>query len=217
MTGKIAVDFIVFDLVGTLVDSLEATWAAANHTCRQLGLPEFAPAEIARMTGGGEKNLVKAFLGPAHQAHLEQALQLYLDYYSHHAGAMSRVYPGVLETLGHFREKMLAVLSNLLVRITRQMLESLGLAPFFTAIRGGDSYQALKPSPEPLQLLMQELGAVPARTVMVGDRPGDILVGQGAGAHTVAVTYGYGDPAQLEAVRPDRFIHHIGELQNLLS
>jgi phosphoglycolate phosphatase len=216
MAAPIAVDLIVFDLVGTLIDSFEATAAAANYTCRSLGLPEHSLAEISRMTGGGEKKLVRAFLGPDHQGRLDQALSLYLDYYSRHGGAMSRVYPGVVATLKHFRGKKLAVLSNLLERITRQLLEGVGLRGYFTVIRGGDSYQVMKPAPEALILLMQELEASPGRTLMLGDRPGDIQVGRGAGAHTVAVAYGYGDPAALAASVPDNIIQAITDLTQLV-
>lgn len=210
------VDLIVFDLDGTLADSLPDLAAAANFACRSLGLPEHPLGVIQGMIGGGEGNFVRRFLGPENQQHFHQALTRYLDYYSRHLGDQTHLYPGVQEILAHFSGKKLAVLSNKLHRLTEKVLQVLGLRPFLVAVRGGGTDLALKPSPEALTALMGELGVEPSRTLMVGDKPADVLAGQGAGAHTAAVTYGYGDPASLAALAPEFLVSHIAELKNLL-
>jgi HAD superfamily hydrolase (TIGR01549 family) len=122
----------------------------------------------------------------------------------------------VLETLKHFAAKKLAVLSNKHQRLTEKVLEVLGIRPFFAAVRGGGTDLDLKPSPQPLTALLQEMGVAPARTLMVGDKPADVLAGKGAGAHTLGVTYGYGDPAALSAAAPEVLVSHLAELKNLL-
>jgi phosphoglycolate phosphatase len=214
---KFSVDLIVFDLDGTLADSLPDLTAAVNFTCRTLGLPEHSPQDIMKMIGGGERNLVRRFLGPDYQELFDQALALYIDRYSEHAGDATRLYPGVPETLAQLAEKRLAVLSNKMEMLTRQVLEALGVARFFAAMKGGDSYPAMKPSPEPLRALIRELGAAPGRTLMVGDKPADVLTGREAGAHTVAVTYGYGELEALTAAGPELLLPELTALPHYLA
>ncbi len=210
-------DLIVFDLDGTLVDSLPDLAAAANHALSRLGLPEQPPEAHKKMIGAGEKNYVRRFLGPEHQDLFDRALALYLEYYSRHLGDQSRVYPGVTETLTNLRPFKMAVLSNKRADLTRQVVEIMGLTGFFQAVRGGDSYGVLKPSPKGLISLIKELVSKPARSFMVGDKPEDVLAGQGAGARTVALTSGYGEPDALAALAPDYTCSSFSQLADLFK
>jgi phosphoglycolate phosphatase len=212
-----AIDAIVFDLDGTLVDSLPDLAAAANRALRQLGLPEQPLAAHQKMIGAGEKNYVRRFLGPDHQELFDQALTLYLEYYSQHLGDQSRVYPGVMATLSRLASWKKAVLSNKREDLSREVVEVMGLASFFQAVRGGDSFGVLKPSPEGLSALLKELGSDPNRTFMVGDKPEDVLAGRGAGAHTVALTCGYGDPEALAGATPDFMLNSFSKLADIFS
>jgi phosphoglycolate phosphatase len=214
---KIAVDFIVFDLDGTLADTLPDLTAAANFACRTLRLPEHPPEAIRGMIGGGERKLIERVVGPAHQGLVDEGLKLYLEHYTRHNGDLTRLYPGVAETLPRLGGKKLAVLSNKLQRLTQQTLEALNLAQFFVAIRGGGSHLPLKPAPDPLAALLAELGAEPRRTLMVGDKIADIRTGRGAGAYTAAVTYGYGDLDSLSAASPDLLLARFSQLPEVLA
>jgi phosphoglycolate phosphatase len=218
MRGIIPADLIVFDLDGTLVDSLADLAAAANHACRALGLPEHPAAAIQQMIGGGEKTFVRRFIGEEHQDLFEEALGLYLSHYAAHCGDHTRPYPGVKETLATLAAaKRLAVLSNKMERLSRRVVQLMGLAPFFAAVKGGDSYGALKPAPAGLAALIKELGAYPEYTLMVGDKPADILTGRSAGARTLAVTYGYSDAASLQAAGPEAMIGAFPQIQDVLG
>jgi phosphoglycolate phosphatase len=212
-----ALDLIVFDLDGTLVDSLPDLAAAANHALQHLGLPVQSLAAHQKMIGAGEKNYVRRFLGPDHQHLFDQALRLYLEQYSGHLGDHSRVYPGVVETLTRLAPMKMAVLSNKREDLCRQVVEVMGLGGFFQMVRGGDSYGVLKPSPEGLSALIKELGSSPARTLMVGDKPEDVLTGRGAGARTAALTCGYGDPDAITAASPDFIFSSFSQLTDLFS
>jgi len=217
LAGKIAVDLIVFDLDGTLADTLLDLAAAANFACRRLGLPEHSPEAIRGMIGGGERKLIERLVGPAAQDRVEECLKLYLDHYTRHNGELTRLYPGVVKTLAHLAGKNLAVLSNKLERLTQQALAAIDLARFFVAVRGGGEGIPLKPAPDQLLALTADLGVRPARTLMVGDKPADIRAGQGAGACTAAVTYGYGDPDSLRAASPDFLLQRFSQLPGILA
>jgi phosphoglycolate phosphatase len=217
MVQKIAVDLIVFDLDGTLADTLPDLTVAANYACRRLGLPEHSPEAVRGMIGGEERKLIERLVGPAHQDRVEECLKLYLDHYTRHNGELTRVYPGVEEPLRRLAGKKLAVLSNKLQRLTQQTLEAVGLARFFTAIRGGGADLPLKPAPDPLLALTVELTVGPSRTLMVGDKTADILTGRGAGAFTAAVTYGYGDLNSLTAASPDFLLQRLNQLLDILA
>jgi phosphoglycolate phosphatase len=217
VTEKIAVDLIVFDLDGTLADTLLDLTAAANFACRRLGLPEHPPEAVRQMIGGGERKLIERVVGPDHQDRVDECLQLYLEHYTRHNGDLTRVYPGVAETLERLATKQLAVLSNKLQRLTQQTLEVIGLAKFFTVIRGGGSQLPLKPAPDPLMALLSDLGVEPHRSLMVGDKPADILTGREAKSFTAAVTYGYGDLDSLTAASPDFLLPQFSRLPDILA
>ena len=212
-----AIDLIVFDLDGTLVDSVPDLAAAANYALRRLGLPEQTVEAHKRMIGAGEKNFVRRFLGPGHQNLYDQALALYLEHYSQHLGDQTRVYPGVMETLKRLTPVKKAVLSNKREDLAQQVVEIMGLSDFFQAVRGGNSFGVLKPSGEGLSALIKEQGSDPVRAFMVGDKPEDILAGKGAGARTVALTCGYAEPEVIAAAKPDFTLNSFSQLTDLLG
>jgi phosphoglycolate phosphatase len=217
MTSKIAVDLIVFDLDGTLADTLPDLTAAANFACRRLGLPQHSPEAVRGMIGGGERKLIERMVGPDHQDRVEECLELYLDHYTRHNGELTRLYPGVPETLALMSGKKLAVLSNKLQRLTRQTLEAIDIARFFAAIRGGGAGLPLKPEPAALLSLAADLGVGPSRSLMVGDKLADIQAGRAAGAFTAAVAYGYGDLDALTAASPDFLLTRLSQLPGILA
>jgi phosphoglycolate phosphatase len=214
---KIVVDLIVFDLDGTLADTLPDVTAAANHASEQLGLPVHVPSTIRASMGGGERKLIERLLGLEHQGRVDDCLKLYLDYYSRHNGELAHLYPGVVSTLERLAGKRLTVLSNKLARLARQTLEAIGIARFFMVIRGGGEGIPLKPAPDQLQALMADMGMKPERTLMVGDKPADIKAGRAAGAFTAALTSGYGDADALAAASPDFLLPRFSQLPYILA
>jgi phosphoglycolate phosphatase len=217
LTSKANVDLIVFDLDGTLADSLPDLTNAANYACGQLGLPEHPAEAVKSMIGGGELKFMERLVGPGNQQYVEECLRLYLDYYTRHCGDLTRLYPGVPETLERLAARKLAVLSNKLQRLTEKTLRVLGVASYFTAMWGGGAKRPLKPSPEPLRALIREVGVEPGRTLMVGDKTADIVSGREAGAFTAAVTYGYGERAALTSASPDFLLEEFSQLLEIID
>jgi len=185
---------VLFDLDGTLVDSLEDLTDAVNHMLAGFGRTALPSASVRLLVGRGARNLVQRALGTQSPDHIEQGLKLFVAFNSAHIADKSRLYPGardMLKTLATngFR---LAVISNKQEALSRLILETLGIADCFEAICGGDSFPEMKPSPLPLLRIMERFGVSPAETVMVGDSINDIQAGKQAGITTIGCAWGYG-------------------------
>ncbi len=192
------IKLIIFDLDGTLVDSLDDLTDATNFMLRRFGRQELAGREVRLLVGQGAKRLVERALPDASPDEVEQGIRLFLEYNEAHIADKTRLYPGVKETLSRLGAgRLLAVVSNKQSTHCRKLLEVLGISGHFAAVLGADSCTQRKPSPEPLLKLMTVCGVSAAETVMIGDSENDILAGKGAGAMTVGCTYGYGDLSEL--------------------
>lgn len=231
---------ILFDLDGTLVDSLRDLHAGVNHALGVLDRPPHDLERIRQFIGNGVRALLaRSLLGPeevpdgasdevrqdcltrhverARQqdaSRFERALEAFDEHYSAHCTRFTRPYPGVVEMLEELRARSLplAVVSNKPERFTRQVLEDLELASYFDHVVGGDTTPHPKPHPAPVENAVLRLELEPARTLMVGDSPPDLLSGRRAGCRIVAVTYGFTSPERLASYEPDLTIDHPSEL-----
>jgi phosphoglycolate phosphatase len=203
---------VVFDLDGTLVDTLTDITIAVNRMLRDLSLPPRPEAEVRRLIGHGVEELIGRIVGEEEGPLLDRALELFLDYRAREGARRCRLYPGVRETLENLRDLKIAVVSNGRKMLVDLVLEAVGIADYFQAALGGDSVRCRKPSPCPLLQLTKELGVTAPRTLMVGDMIVDIRTGKAAGITTCAVTYGFGEREDLRAAGADYLIDEIAEL-----
>ncbi len=186
---------LVFDLDGTLIDSRRDLVEAVNATLLQFSLPSQHEDRIASYIGDGAGMLVQRALAAAgaDASLAPAALETFLAYYRDHKLDHTRVYPGVIEQLGIFQQQLpakMAVLTNKPVRPSIEICEALGLAPFFFAVYGGNSFATKKPDPEGLHRLMAEAGVTAAETVMIGDSEVDIRAANAAGTWSVGCRFG---------------------------
>ena len=190
---------IIFDLDGTLTDSLADLTAATNRMRCRFGRAELSPEQVRQLVGQGSRNLVERALPGASAEEIEQGLGVFLAYNDAHIADKTRLYPGVAETLAALqgRGKQLAVISNKNVALCRKLLAVLRADGYFAAILGADSLPFRKPSPEPVMKLLADFGVSPQQAMMVGDSINDIAAGHGAGVVTVGCSYGYGDAIEL--------------------
>ena len=207
---------LVFDLDGTLIDSAQDLCNSVNATLAQFGRPILADETVAGYIGNGALMLVRrAFIqDDGHEpdeATIQKAYAFFLDYYREHKLDYTCAYEGVLEALAALRavheqpgtpRRAMAVLTNKPVRPARAICEALGLAPYFLNIYGGNSFNTKKPDPEGLFVLMQEAGARPEETVVIGDSQVDVQTARNAGAWSIGCTFGLA-PGSLEAIPPD--------------
>jgi phosphoglycolate phosphatase len=185
---------IVFDLDGTLIDSRQDLADALNQLILELGGTPLPVEAIALMVGEGAPVLVRRALDMAAlDADPLEALGRFLNIYEACQLVHTRPYAGTMEMLAALAGRYhLAVLTNKPSAATRQILDGLGLAPWFADVVGGDSPFQRKPDPAALLHLIAQAHATPATTMMVGDSAIDLETARRAKAKVCLARYGFG-------------------------
>ncbi len=189
---------ILFDLDGTLVDSLPALTASLNAILREDGRRPLDTAEVRLMVGDGIKTLIaRAYAATGPQAPgnaaLDALVQRFLAHYDPDPTAGCSTFPHVPEILtGLFGMGFkLGLVTNKLLSPTRSILRHFTLEPVLNVVVGGDSTPHMKPHPEPFLHAADLLEISPERVIMVGDSINDVEGAHRAGMRAIAVGYGY--------------------------
>jgi phosphoglycolate phosphatase len=199
----------VFDLDGTLVDSVDDLHASVNHALAAVGLPPRSRDEVRGFVGEGARVLLARAVAPRGDL-LEPALAAWRPHYAAHCLDRTVAYPGIPALLAG-AGRVLAVLTNKPGAMARRILDGLGLLPRFAAVVGGDEAPR-KPDPAGLLGIMARAGATPAETVFVGDSRHDVETARAAGVELVAVTWGLTSRADLAAAGATRLVDRAEEL-----
>jgi phosphoglycolate phosphatase len=211
-------DLLIFDLDGTLVDSKLDLAQAVNATRSHMGMSPLDHERVYSYVGNGAPVLIRRAMGAqATELEVQEALEFFLEYYREHYLDYTTLYPGVREALDRLRAggKRMAVLTNKPVRISRAILEGLGVAGHFFQIYGGNSFDLKKPDPVGVAALMKETGIPADRCLMIGDSSVDIQTARNAGVASCGVTYGFA-PETLADPAPDRVVDRMEELADWL-
>jgi phosphoglycolate phosphatase len=207
-------DLLIFDLDGTLIDSRLDLANAVNATRTHMGMVPLSNERVYSYVGNGAPVLVHRAMGDqAAEAELQEALEFFLEYYRDHDLDNTTLYPGVKEALDslHAAGKKMAVLTNKPVRMSRHIVEGLGVGPCFFQVYGGNSFDFKKPNPIGIEALMREAGVDRAATLMVGDSSVDIQTARNAGVPCCGVTYGF-QPESLADPAPDILVDRMEQL-----
>jgi phosphoglycolate phosphatase len=212
-----AVRALIFDLDGTLIDSKRDLIHSVNAMLQEMRRPQLAAETISGYIGHGAPQLVaRALGGTATAEELKQGLQYFLGYYEEHKMDNTCAYPGVQETLEQLRHVPMAVLTNKPARISVRILNALGLADYFRAIYGGNSFGTKKPDPLGAATILRELGAEASEALLVGDSEVDVQTARNAGTLAAAVNYGFGVHDR-EAYPADIYLDQFAELTALVT
>ncbi len=191
-------DTLIFDLDGTLIDSLPDLTDALNRLLASEGRAILPEDRVRTMIGDGVTKLVERGLAatgdmPERGAFAALLARFHADYEPRSA-ERTRPYPGVADLLARLSELgwRLALCTNKPQAATLRILRSLGLAGWIGTVAGGDRFGLHKPDPRHLTLTVGAAGSVPARAIMVGDGPQDLAAARGAGMRAIAALYGYG-------------------------
>ena len=206
---------IIFDLDGTLIDSVTDLANSVNYTLAEIGLPGHTRDEIKDFVGDGVQKLIKRSLGQTHLGRFDQAFEIFMQHYDLHCTDNTVLYPGVAEILPQLADEYkLAVLTNKSHKFSVKILVDLDIYQYFKEALGGDSLPTKKPDPAGLFYLAEKWHMTPDQIVMVGDHATDIEVGSKAGCKTVFIEGGIGETRGLT---PDMIINSIDELPNSLN
>ena len=223
------IKLILFDLDGTLIDSLEDLAQAVNHALGLRGLPLHTVAEYRRMVGHGVRNLVKQALetpgggslipgsdpGSLSDEYIDSALADFKAYYQAHIDVHTRPYPGIPELLTDLQVHgiQLAVASNKFQEGTEYLIQRFFPGIRFVAILGNRPGAPLKPDPEIVQEVLRKANVHPADALLVGDSPTDMKTAANGGIESIAVTWGYRTAEELAGHHQ---VHNVEELRNQL-
>ena len=189
---------IVFDLDGTLIDSIADIALATNRMREHYGLVPLPDKTVVGYVGHGIAQLAALAVADAPHIAPEEATEEVLRAYRNDPVVHTTLYPGaadglrILKTAG-FR---LATASNKPDVLCVPILKKLGVLNLFDAVIGGGRSIAMKPAPDMLLYAFKETGAEPARSWMFGDSEPDMTSGRAAGCRTAYAAYGYGKPAE---------------------
>jgi phosphoglycolate phosphatase len=208
---------LIFDLDGTLIDSKLDLALAVNAALAELGRKPLPHDEIFSYVGRGAPALISRALGPAASEHdCMLGLEFFIKYYSAHKLDNTALYPGVRETLDALKGMPMAVYTNKPVRVSRSIIEELGVAEHFRYVYGGNSFERKKPDPMGVELILRQFGAAPAQTMFVGDSEVDVQTARNSGTWVCGVTYGFGSH-RLAEYPPDLLVDNLLELIPYLS
>ena len=192
---------VIFDLDGTLLNTLEDLAAAANHTCTLMGWPTHSLDAYRFFVGNGIPKLVERFAPPAARtpAQLAAARRIFGEYYEAHKADRTAPYPGITSLLETLSAKGVSfgVVTNKDDGVARQMLRHyFGSAVAYA--QGRTDALPAKPHPGTTLRLMECMGAAPASTLFVGDSDVDIFTAKNAGLASCGVLWGFRLRSELE-------------------
>lgn len=202
---------VVFDLDGTLIDTAPDLINACNHVLNEAGIAAVPEAILRPHISFGSRAMI--IEGLAHHGRTLPAAEIdlmwaaFLDYYARHIAVDSRPYPHVEDVLEHLAHAgvRLAVCTNKVEALSRQLLSALGMDQRFAAICGRDTFPACKPDPAHLLGTIAAAGGTPQRALMVGDSDTDVSTARAAGVPIIGLTFGYtGVP--MADLRPDALL-----------
>lgn len=211
---------VIFDMDGTILDTLEDLCNAVNHTLEYFGYAKRTQQEIRNFLGNGSRYLIEKSL-PDNKAVSPTQLELILDYYSSYykknCAVHTMPYSGILELLLKLKQakKLLAVVSNK-PDFGVQELCHCHFPELFDFYCGERPGIRRKPAPDSVQEVMQKLRIAPSDTVYIGDSEVDISTAKNAGIHSIIVTWGFRDKEQLLNAGAENLADSPSELKELL-
>ena len=217
---------VLFDLDGTLLDTVADIASALNRTLLEHGCDPLAASDVRRMIGRGSPILIER--AAASQGHTfgDAAQAAMVERFFHHCGELeesnedrTQPYAGAAESLRSVHEAGLrtAVVTNKQHRFAAALLKRLGLAGWVDVVIGGDTCPRRKPDPLPLLFACESLHVPPSESLMVGDSVNDVQAARAAGIPVVCVSYGYNEGRDPRTLDCDTLLDSLAELPALLQ
>ena len=206
----------IFDLDGTLLDTVEDLTKAFNYMRRSLNYPDIPRSKVEKMIGNGMRDVIEQSFAEMNvkptEAEVDSALATMRNYYLQHTVEVTKPYDGVIETLKFMREKgcKTAVVTNKYTNAAVDILQKFDMNKYFDCVFGNGEGFPLKPAPELLWECAKRMNLDISECVMVGDNYTDLGAGRNAGCKSIFARYGYGI---MKDEKADFFVDNFEELK----
>ncbi len=217
-----ALNGLIFDLDGTLVDTAPDLMAATNHVLNLAGRASISDAQFRSFVGQGSRALIRLGLeatgGLLSETEIKKLQHEFLDFYGKNIAVHSKVFPGVVTLLELAQSSglKLGVCTNKVEGLSNRLLHDIGLAKYFSAVVGGDTLPMMKPDIAPYVELAKRMKVFAKSTLMFGDSETDIRTAQNVGVPIIAVSFGYTNQ-HVSAFQPTHVIDHYDEAWGLVE
>ncbi len=206
---RLAIKYMIFDLDGTLLDTLDDLAASVNYALAQNAMPTHTTDEVRRFIGKGIRNLIKrAVPQDCPESLYEQTFSCFKAHYAENCSNATRPYDGMPQLLCALKSKGigLAVVSNKADALSRLLIDRF-YPDTFDAVWGEREGVAKKPAPDPILLCCREMGAAIESVTYVGDTEVDLAAARAAGCRCALVTWGFRSAEEVAALSPDIIAH----------
>lgn len=211
----------IFDLDGTVLDTVESIATAGNRMLEALGMQPFPIENYKYYAGDGADTLVRRALkeaGDTGLAHFEEGLRIYREFFKTDCNYHVRAFPGMKETLQVMKEQgmKLGIVSNKPNQAALDVVAEF-YGNLFDAVLGHREDIPKKPNPAGTLQMARDFGVTPEQCIYVGDTNTDMQTGKGAGMYTVGVLWGFRDRKELEENHADVIIERPEELLEIMQ
>jgi len=211
-------DLVIFDLDGTLLDTVEDLRGALNHALTGAGYAPKTRDEMRLIIGGGVYNhVVKALPADTDKAVIDNIFEAFKSYYDAHCNVTTKPFPGIPQLLEALKAAgiKVAVNSNKLDLNSRALIQA-HFGPLVDMAIGDRVGVPRKPAPDSALEIMAALNAKPKRTLYVGDGDTDLLTAQNAGTDCAWVSWGYRSRSDLAGIPIPHFFDNAGDLRDFI-
>ncbi|NOL49296.1 phosphoglycolate phosphatase [Pelistega europaea] len=216
---------VLFDLDGTLVDSVPDIGTATNAMLAEMGRETLPMEQLRTFVGKGSAVLIKRALAvnidppEPDTALFEQAEKLFKKHYHLHNGIQSQLYPNVIEGLRRLQAMglKLAVVTNKPLEFTVPLLEKMGIADFFSVVVGGDTCERKKPQPDQLYYACEQLGVTVTNSLFVGDSQNDTQAANAAKMDVLVLPYGYNEGKAIQTLSFNAIVDDIAAVADWIE
>ena len=208
----------LFDLDGTVIDSLAGIHATASAVLRERGHAALERAALQALVGAPLESIFATLVPALDDGGCVTYANHYRELYWTVGVPQTPLFPGVAQLLSSLgpADVGLAVVTTKRADVAAHVLEATGIARYFRAVVGGDSTPHHKPHPAPALAALEALSAAPASAAVVGDTTFDVLMARAAGCRPIAVGWGYGSRESLEGAGADLIVDTVTQLRALL-
>lgn len=212
---------VIFDLDGTLLNTIGDLGAACNHVLRHYGYPQHTFDQYKLMVGNGITKLIERALPADHRSEEEvvEARTLFLPYYQQHIADLTRPYGGVAELLEKLQKQgiKVAVASNKFESGTRRLIAEQFASIEFAAVMGQNDFRPVKPDPQIVTDILEKCNQHSSEALYVGDSGVDMTTARNAGVVSAGVTWGFRSREELEANGAKYIVDDCEELATLIG